>query len=62
VALVPASVQSTGLSAVIFKPLRDKHPPIELSAVWLREANSVLIRNWLAAVRPILTASRKRST
>lgn len=55
VALVPASVQSAAPAAVTFKPLRAKHPPIELAAVWLRDNKTVLIRNWLRVVAPRLT-------
>lgn len=55
VALVPASVQSAAPAAVTFRPLRAKHPPIELTAVWLRDNQTVLIRNWLSVVVPRLT-------
>lgn len=60
VALVPASSRHLASSAVMFKSIRGELPPVEIYAVWHRDNNPQMIRNFLNIVMNIGPAMKDR--
>jgi DNA-binding transcriptional LysR family regulator len=58
IALVPSSFQFIQVRGVTYRPLLTPPPPVELIAVWRRDATSELLHRFLE----ILTGARKQSS
>lgn len=51
VAIVPASLLNLRRSGVVYRPVRDRHPRIELRLAWRRDARSVPLERFVELAR-----------
>jgi DNA-binding transcriptional LysR family regulator len=54
VALVPAGVQSVRIPGVVYLPLRDRHPRIDLVAAWRSDGPTGVVEQALARLRALV--------
>jgi DNA-binding transcriptional LysR family regulator len=54
VALVPASVQSVRIPGVVYLPLRDTHPSIDLVVAWRTDGPEGVIAQTLARLHAMM--------
>jgi len=51
VAIVPASLLNLGRKGVVYRPIRDAHPKLELRLAWGRDARSAAVDRFVAIAR-----------
>ena len=62
VALVPASLKHMRRTGVVYRPLKEKSPPVEIGLVWRSSDDSPAVQAFVVAARTLLSPAKRRAT
>lgn len=62
VALVPASLMHMRRTGVVYRPLKEKSPPVEIGLVWRSSDDSPAVQAFVAAARTLPGSVKRRPT